>query len=304
MRTLKVLVIALLALLVVVPVVGAQGGGVWDASFTVVNLGTASATVTVDFYDETGTHPTVTQLGTSGGMITNPFTLAAGSSQEILVFLTTQLPTGHRYSVVVSADQPVAAIANLTNSIGGTQPYFNGSYSGASDEGQTSMYMPAIVWNYYGWYSHLSVQNLTNAAMNITVSIYQEQSNTVCYTYGPTSVPAFSALYLDTGTVDLSACDVNPAGDGYNGSAQVTAAGPVAAVDNQTMDSSGATQTYNGFVGGALTIYAPALYDEYYFWDSSINVQNVGTAATTVNVTYSDGATNSCALGINASCLL
>ena len=52
MKALKVLAVTALLVLVAVPLVGAQV--TWDSSFTVVNLGTADATVTVTFYDEAG----------------------------------------------------------------------------------------------------------------------------------------------------------------------------------------------------------------------------------------------------------
>jgi hypothetical protein len=292
MKLVKALVVGMLILLVAVPMAGAQGGGNWDSSFNVVNLGTANATVTVTFYAENGTPTTPTQLGTSTGPIGNPFTLAPGSSVEVLPFQTDELADG-RYSVVISADQPVAAIANLTNWIAqGGVPYYNGSYSGAADEGTLPVYMPAIVNGYYDWNSHLSIQNLSGSALDITADFYTEGAATVCHTETNAATPAYSSWHLDVGALDLSACDVNA--DGYNGSAIVSASGPLAVVDNQTADTSfyglsGRTQTYNGFTAGGMTLYAPALYYNYYGWDSSINVQNIGAAATDVTVTYSDG---------------
>ncbi len=301
MKALKVLTLVLVVVVMTTSLVAAQGGGAWDSSFTVVNLGTTTATVSVTFYDEAGASSQPPSLGTSTGPISNPFSLNAGASVEILLFQTGTLPDG-RYSVVISADQPIAAIANLTNSIGGTAPYFNGSYSGLEDVGQTIMYMPAITQAYYGWNSHLSMQNLTASAMDITVKFYVEQSNVVCHTEGPRSTPAFASWHVDVGALALpDACD--PDGHGYNGSATVEASGPIAAVDNQTVDAYGFTQDYGGFTGGATTIYATALYHEYYGWNSSINVQNVGTVTTTVYVNYSDGVTNTQTLGPNASYL-
>ncbi|MGC8959758.1 MAG: hypothetical protein ACP5OO_08210 [Chloroflexia bacterium] len=302
MKALKVLTLVFLVAVMTTSLVAAQGGGAWDSSFTVVNLGTSEATVSVTFYDEAGTAHTPPSLGTSTGPISNPFPLASGASVEILLFQTSALPDG-RYSAVISADQPIAAIANLTNSISGTEPYFNGSYSGLEDVGQTIMYMPAITKGYYGWNSHLSMQNLTNDNMDITVKFYVENSNLVCHTEGPHTTPAYASWHVDVGALSLPvSCDPN--GDGYNGSATVEASGPVAAVDNQTVDTVGLTQDYNGFTGGATTLYAPALYYNYYGWDSSINVQNVGTVTTTVTVNYSDGVAKTCVLGPNASCLL
>jgi len=283
MKAVKVLLVALMLVLVAVPVVGAQGGGNWDSSFTVINLGTADATVTVTFYDEAGAAVTPTDLG---GGTTNPFTVAAGASKEILVFQVVGLGSG-RYSVVISADQPVAAIANLTNTISGTAPSFSGSYSGFEDVGQMDIYMPAVLQGYYGWNSHLSAQNLTGAAMDLDVEIYTEGTNTPCYS-DTQNVPAYASWHIDVGAETLTGCDVNA--DGFNGAAKFSAAGAIGVIDNQTADAYGQTVTYRGFTSGAETIYVPALYYLYYGWFSSINVQNVGAAATDITINYSDAA--------------
>jgi len=304
MKALKILTLVLLVAMVTTSLVAAQGGGTWDSSFTVVNLGTATATVSITFYAENGTAYTPSSLGTSTGTISNPFSLAAGSSVEILLFLTTGLPDG-RYSVVISADQPIAAIANLTNSVNGTEPYFSGSYSGFEDVGQTAVYMPAIVQNYYGWNSHVSMQNLTGGDLDITIEFFTEGTNTVCHTESQTGVKAYSSWHLDVSTLTLTGCDVNA--DGYNGSAKVSAAGPIAVVDNQTADAYGMTATYRGFTPDQATdkYFVPALYYLYYNWFSSINIQNVGTITTTVTVDYSDSAPNAtCELSPGESCLL
>lgn len=296
MKTLKILALGLLMVLVAVPMVGAQ---TWDSSFNVVNLGTTDAEVSVTFYNEAGAAYAPTILYTSGGSVTNPFMLGVGTSVEILPFLSpdADLPAG-RYSVVISSDQQIAAIANLTTWIAQEgAPYFNGSYSGAEDLGETAMYMPAIVWDYYGWNSAVSIQNLSMDDATITVDFYDEQSNTVCTTYDPgAAVPGFSSLHVDVAAMDLSACDMD--GDTYyNGSAVINSTMPVAAVDNQTVlvggwyGPAGRTQTYNGFLMSQAndTLFIPGLYYLYYGWDSSFNVQNLGGTDADVTVTYSDG---------------
>jgi hypothetical protein len=194
--------------------------------------------------------------------------------------------------VVVSADQPIAAIANL---VGDNTPiFFNGSYSGAEDEGQTEMFMPSINKAFYGWNSHLSMQNLTASAQDITVEFYN--GTPVAIATETQNVPAYASWHLDVSTVAALPND-------YNGSAAVTAAGPIAVIDNQTADALGLTQDYNGFANGAGTVYCPALYQAFWTWNSSLNVQNVGATTTTVNVAYSDGTTNSAVLGPSAAFL-
>jgi len=287
MKTFKFLALAALLVLVAVPFAGAQVG-VWDTGMQIVNMSTTDATVTVTFYDVTGAAFTPADLGSG---LTNPFTLGGGNSQTILVSGIPSLADG-AYSVVVSADQPIVAIANL---IGNNDPiFFNGSYSGMEDVGQMAMYMPSVNKDFYGWDSHLSLQNLTNAAMDVTVNFYAGSPVSI---YDETmSVEPYSSWHVDVGALAGVPSD-------FNGSVVATAAGAIAAVDNQTADAYGFTQDYNGFPAGAMTLYCPALYAAFYTWDSSLNVQNIGTNTTTVTIEYSDGVVVTQDLGPNAAYL-
>ena len=281
---LKVLALVALVMLSIVPLASAQVG-TWDSSFTVVNLGTADANVDITFYDEAGTsyHP-----GTLNDDRSNPFVLQAGKSAVIyLPGIPSGLPDG-RYSVVISADQPIVAIANLVGTSGALG--FNGSYSGMEDAGQTAMSMPSVNKDFYGWNSHLSIQNLTGAAMDITVDFYA--GTPVAIATVTQTVPAYSSWHLDVASVATLP-------SGYNGSAVVHASGPVAVVDNQTVATqvipeipAGSDQAYNGLAGGDTTLYCPALYDQFYGWFSSLNVQNIGSVTATVTVDYSDNHAN------------
>ncbi len=295
MKTAKILVLVAILALAVVPLAGAQGiVGKWDSSFTVVNLGTASATVSITFYDDEGGEHVPAVLDAAVPTPTpNPFSLAGGASMVIYVpgIPATELADG-RYSVVVSADQPIAAIANLVGANGGI--YYNGSYSGASDEAQTSQSLPSVNKAFWGWNSHLSIQNLTGAAQTVNVDFYNGTATSI--DTETLSVPAYSSWHLDV-------AGITEVPDGFNGSVVVTAAGPVAAIDNQTNDTLGNTQDYNAFSSGATTMYCAALYQQYYTWDTSLNVQNVGTTTTTVDIAYSDGTTTTKELGPNAAFL-
>jgi hypothetical protein len=70
-----------------------------------------------------------------------------------------------------------------------------------------------------------------------------------------------------------------------NGSAKVVCTGACVGTDNQTA-AGGFTQSYNAFLGGDKTLWAPALYNGYYTWNGSLKVQNIGGAATSIGVTY------------------
>jgi hypothetical protein len=82
----------------------------WDASLTVQNVGTASASVTVRFYNASGT-----QVGSYG-----PFTVAVGNSRE----LYSELPAGFDGSVWVnSTGADVVAVVHETQSGGRAYGY-------------------------------------------------------------------------------------------------------------------------------------------------------------------------------------
>jgi len=275
------LTVTLVILTTTVPVM-AQLGDVDNSSFIIQNVGTDEATVLVTFYDEAGNSITPSELNAGKP---NPFTLAPWASFEVYLPGIPGLANG-RYSVVVSSDQPVVAIANLIGqNVAGTV-FYNGSYAGAS-EGATTIYLPAIVHAYYGWNSLISIQNVGNSPTDVTVT-YTCGANT--YTHTKTGLAPKASVHFDLETNPPPGMPT-----GCNGSAVVTSTDnqPIIAVDNQTAAGQGFTQSYNGFASGATTVYVPALYHDYYTWSSSLNIRKIGSGDTVVTVTYSDGSTPS-----------
>lgn len=271
--------LALLAVLLTVPNAFGQLGTTDNASFVVQNLGTGTATVQIDFYDGAGAKTTPNPLNSGKS---NPFTLASGESFEVYLPGIAGLADG-RYSVVISSNEPVVAIANLIGAEDSTT-FYNGSYSGAS-QGATTVYLPSVVHEYYNWNSLISVQNIGSGPTNITVDYYSGATKVA--TSSASNVPANASAHFD-----LEATPPSGLPTGFNGSAIITSsAEPIVATDNQTADG-GFTQSYNGFISGATTLYVPALYDDYWSWDASLNIQNVGTGSTTVTVDYSDSVAN------------
>ncbi len=267
----------------------------WGSSLTIVNTSaTQSATVTVSFYAEDGTVYVPDPLVPSEGL-SNPFTLPAGGSQIIVMeFTAASLPNG-RYSVIVQAGERVKVLVNLVGEEGTVR--YNGSYSGQGDRFVNQQYLPSVNKNFYGWNSHLAIQNLNSAMANIQVDFYAGSSSPIHTVIQ--SVPAYASWNLD-----VSAIDALP--DGYNGSAIVSAAVPFAAVDNQFNSGAiaGATQTYGSIPQGTNFLYCPGLYDRFYGWFSSLSIQNVGTASATVTIEYSDGFSETNSINPNAAWLV
>lgn len=289
------LLVVLLVIFTAIPIY-AQLGTTDISSFTIQNIDTSVASVSVTFYAEDGTAVTPNEL--NGGK-TNPFTLDPGESFEVYTpgIPDSELSSG-RYSVVVSADRKIAAIANL---VGQGSVNFNGSYSGFS-EGAGTFYLPAVVYNYYGWYSLISVQNTGSVATDINVSI--SCSDGATGTLSATNVAPGASAHFDMETTTPTGFTTSTQ---CNGSADVSASagGSVVVVDNQTVPSSGNTQSYSGVSAGASKLYIPALYTSYYGWNASVNIRKLGSGNVTVNAVYSDGGSSSCALtDASPSCLL
>jgi len=292
MRRLLTLALSVVMVLVYVIPVYAQLGDVDNSSFTVQNVGTASATVQISFFSESGSEIVPTTLNAAKA---NPFTLAIGESFEVYVPGITSLPAG-RYSVVIASDQPVVAIANLIGQNSAATVYYNGSYSGAS-AGAASVNLPSVTHAYYNWNSLISVQNAGTQATDITVSYFCGGS----FQQTKSNILPGAAAHFDLETAA-------PAGmGGCAGSAVITSSNdqPLVAVDNQTA-AGGFTQSFNAFAEGSQTVYVPAMYEAYYTWNSSLNIAKIGAGVAAVTVEYSDGSPDStCNLTDAApSCLL
>lgn len=290
-----IVVVMMLGLLALGPAaVQGQGpsGTTWVSSFNVLNLDQSEdAHIVVDFYPEYGS-------GSSPVFSYGLDLLGPEESVEVYVPAVSGLANG-RYSVVLSADKPLAAVGTLGGEKAGT--HFVGSYSGvAAEDAGSTVYIPALLRNYYGWTSFLTVQNAGSVATDLTVDYYEAGNPSAVHQDSVAALPPGVSVDFD---ISESSYGTN-LGTTFNGSAIVTSDEAVVVVDNQTT-SGGQTQSYNGFTAGAMTLYIPDLYNNYYSWVSSINIQNMGTVATNVTVDYSDGVTNYCnSLPGGGSCLL
>jgi len=284
-------VVALLLAVMIVPA-SAQLGDVGNASFTVQNVGSATATVSVTFVKEDGTEITPNPLN---GSKSNPFDLAASESFVVVVPSIPNLAAG-RYSVIVSSTQEVVAIVNLIGENAAKTIFYNGSYSGAS-QGASPVYLPSFVHQFYGWNSLISVQNTGTGPADVTVSYTCSNGATAQSTKNGLAKGA--AVHFDLETNAPAGLPIN-----CGGSAVITSNQPVVVVDNQSA-ATGATQSFNTFAEGASKVYVPGLYHNYYTWTSSLSIVKIGSGPAAVTVTYSDGGTSTCSLtDASPNCLL
>jgi hypothetical protein len=291
------LLVAVLLFVAVVPA-SAQLGTTDFSSFTIQNIDTSDASVTVQFVDVNGLVYQPTQLDALTPPTPNPFTLAPGTSKEIVTtnIPSSQLPAG-QYSVVVYSSAKVVAIV----SVGGTGTRrFTGSYSGF-DTGSPTVYLPTIYYNYFGWYSLISVQNLGSIATNVNVELVCDDGSSS--TMQAFNIPEFASHHfvlkntVPPGWTTSKVC---------NGSAKITSTNGqnLAVTDNTNKPASGNTISIEGSATGSDTVYVPALFYNYFGWNSSLGIRKIGSGDTTVTITYSNGGTNTCNLtDAQPSCL-
>ncbi len=294
MKKFSLLLAIMLLLMAVIPASAqtpsktTKAPGAWVSSINIQNTGTADATVVLRFYNADGTMVKEDTTSISGANVIK----AGGSRTIVLASDEKDLPPG-QYSVVVESSQPLEVIANSTS----TGPATAGAYQGVKQtELGTVLYFPGLYKTYYGFSSELVVQNsdATNAA---TVTIEYFAQSTGAPIPGATlvsqSIPANSTRIFPL--ADNAGIPGGPAG---LVSAKVTSTGgqKLAGIANVwTGAMYGEFGDYNGYLGGATTIYAPALYNAYYGFMSALTVMNLGNVATNIQVTYSNGLTETVA---------
>ena len=276
---------ALILIFVMSVPASAQLGDTDVSSITIQNISGATATVTVTFVSESGVSYTPLQLdGLSTTSFPNPFTLTPNQSRQIYVpnIPAAQLPTG-RYSVVISSNEQVVAVAGVT---GGGTKNFTGTYSGFS-AGANQVYLPSTAFNYFGWYSMISVQNLGSAPADVTVTI--TCSTGLIGTLQVNDLPEMASYTfplkntIPTGFTGSTSC---------NGSSSIVSDQPIVAVDSMNMPSAGSTNSFEASISGFEKLYVPILTTAYYGWNSSLTIRKLGSGNTTVTIDYSDAEPN------------
>lgn len=259
----KLAMVVLVITMMVVPLM-ASAQTTTNTAFQVVNLSdTTAANIVVTFYDTSGAE-------------THSFsdTINASSSKSYAQANMSELGTTFDGSVIVASDQEIAAIVNQSTT--GSSAY-NGSYTGFAT-GSDTFYLPVVLNNFFGWYTEISVQNASSNPVDVTVTYSSGCTDTA------TALGAGAAARFDNRNTCSGGLDPN-------GSATISATGPVVAMVNQISPNGNKEQTYNGFSpsDGNDTLYTPIALKNYFNFNSSFQVQNISGASMDIIATYSDG---------------
>jgi hypothetical protein len=203
-----VLILASIVVLVLAtPVLGQTPA--LTVAFAVQNMGTADATIVVEWYTEEGS-----LVYTSPGVVVAP-----GALGNYLA--STGLPSSWAGSVVISADQPIAAIANTTDNFS-TPRYWGSSEGFSSDQTSTTVSFPFVLRARSGRNSTIGIQNAGSSSASVYVNFIGHASS-------PINLQVVKVLNAGANTVlDLNA-EVAGLGSGWMGSAVVTSTEPLAA---------------------------------------------------------------------------
>ena len=258
--------LALALLFALVLPIAALAGNItsYTSGFQVQNLSTTTtADVTITFYNQDGTvaaSPTDTILASDSN---NYYPLSAVSD-------------GFNGSVVISSNQPVAAIANILGNDGA----HGASYVGFEGGAQT-VNLPLVMKDNYGISTWFNVQNTGTEDADVDIAY----AGTAC-TDSATVKPNASQTFDQSADTCLSA--------GYVGAAQVTADKDIVVTVMQvTSDSSGLMPSllaYNGFTTELTAPVMPLVTSGYYGSGTGIQIQNTGGSSTDVTLTYTPSA--------------
>lgn len=231
-----------------------QGNHGYVSTLNIQNTSTTSAnTVTVTFQGAGAPAPVNFALGPNASVAVD------GSNDQITV------PT-FVGSVIVTGTQPVAVEVNQTNN---AILFANtGSASGA-----TTIYAPLLMTNNHGFSTGFQVQNTGGSAT--TLSLFLNGSSTAAATANVGA--GQSVTWYPIPTTSLT-------GPTFIGSGTVTSspAMPLLGAVNE-LNTAGQGMTYNAFGSGTQSVQMPLVMFNNHGYYTGEQIQNVGTAASTVD---------------------
>jgi hypothetical protein len=239
----------LLLVLVAVSVASA-GKFTYLSGIQVQNLAAVDANVQLSYYNQDGTTD-----GTVDDII---------PANDSITYFPVGASDGFDGSVVISADQPVAAISNILGNLGAAAA----SYVGTS-AGSTSVNLPLLFKGNAGFDTWFNVQNTGTAAATVNVAY---SDGTLA---GPVTIASGAAHTFDQLLETHSAAIF---------SGVVSSDQPVAvAVIQESVDVMFA---YTGFTSGTPNPVLPLINSNNSGYITGVQIQNTGGTPTDVTVSY------------------
>jgi hypothetical protein len=283
-----VMFLSLIVVVVALASGGPPGGGFYTGQ-TLQNIGTATANVVVTAYDSA-----------SVATFSKSYTVAAGASISFNSGDITGLPTGFQGSAVVSSDQPLKAIVNVTNRQNGSYGIAGGTaaaqYRGVDSANTgTTLSFPLAKATFGIKNSAFYIQNAGSASATFAATFLMGTSLT---DPAPVSYPYTSGSLAPGQMAVIVASDAGvPAG--RIGSLTVTSAQPMAGTVLEYETSTSPAKILQGTIG-----FTPSDYDTRILFpvvkkqlsgrSTGLQVQNVTAGSVNVTMVYY-GASGPCA---------
>jgi hypothetical protein len=217
----------------------------------VQNLASVDANVQLTYYNQDGT--------IDGSAVAD--TIPGNGS---VTYFPVDASDGFDGSVVISADQPVAAISNILGDLGAAAASYVGSGAGS-----TSVNLPLLFKANAGFDTWFNVQNTGTADATVNVA-YSDGS-----TAGPVTIAPGAAHTFDQATETHSAAVF---------SGVVSSDQPVAVAVIQ--ESTDVMFAYTGFTSGTPNPVMPLINSNNAGYVTGVQIQNTGATSTDVTVSY------------------
>ncbi len=259
-------------------------GGSYNAALYVQNTSNTSANLTMEFTNSNGTV-----------VYTKTDTLGPNASKGYWLPSESGLPNGFSGGVKVISNRDIIALGRPH--IGSEVMTYNGVGAGA-----TTAWLPMFFKNGFGNYNTaLYIQNISNATASLTIQ-YLNLNGTVACTVNDTLAPRASKGYWSLSVT----CNIGSLPMGFVGGAKVTANQNILTVGRVHLGNQ--ITTYNGFAGGATTVYVPMLFKNAFTggsYKAALYLQNVSGTSANVTIEYRDNngtvaATQNVTLGAGA----
>ena len=283
--------IALVVIMLLVSVVSAQSnlpGSGWWSGEQVQNVGTSDATVIVEAYDKA-----------SANTYTAQQTIAPGAAYTFVPDSFSGMPDGFQGSAVVSSDQPIKAIVNVTNRQSGSYGVAGGKaaaqYQGIDGSMvATTLYFPLAKGDHYNKTTTFYIQNAGTTAATATAVFRMRNGDVYTYTtpsIDPNKMVVFSVLDAPGWSPTTS--------DSRVGGMEITSSQPLAGVVMEhytTENPATIVQSTRGFTSADFDTkaYAPVIKHNRFGRFTGIQVQNVSGGSIDITVTYR-GSAGACA---------
>jgi hypothetical protein len=249
-----------LALLVVAGPTSTYAANTYSTGFQIQNLSNATANVTIAFYPQG-----------SATASANVSTTIAPNAAATYATLPSAVAAGFTGAAVISSDQSVASLVNV---IANGNFNYGASYSGVT-AGAKSVQLPLLFKNSFNFNTFFSVQNTSSTVANVTIT-YSGGGLASPVTQSAQIQPGSSTQFDQSGNTNLPS--------GFNGSAVITSDQDVAAAVVQAGPTT--LLSYNGFANTSTAPVFPLINANNFGFITGVSLQNAGTTATNVTVSY------------------